>query len=86
MTESDVAPNEMEGATAVEELAVTEARLASRTAPSTPRIYSFLQLHIDNIVLIHPSAQSLMRDTDYSKEEALRFDTFRSKLNSVLPG
>lgn len=65
-------------------LAVTEAKLSTRSTPSTPRVYSFLQLHIDNIVLIHPSVQSLMRNTDYSKDEALRFDAFRDKLNSVL--
>lgn len=60
-------------------LAVTDARLISRTGPSSPRIYSFMQLHIDNIIMIHPSAQTVLRNTEYSKEEALRFDDLRAR-------
>lgn len=60
-------------------LAVTDARLISREGNSTPRLYSFLQLHIDNIIMIHPSAQTLLRNTEYSREEALRFDSLREK-------
>lgn len=60
-------------------LAVTDAKLISRTGPSSPRIYSFMQLHIDNIIMIHPSTQSVLRNTEYSKDEALRFDDLRSK-------
>lgn len=60
-------------------LAVTDAKLISRSGPSSPRIYSFMQLHIDNIIMIHPSAQSVLRNTEYSKDEALRFDGLRSK-------
>jgi hypothetical protein len=64
-------------------LAVTDAKLTNRSEPSTPRLYSFLQLHIDNIIMIHPSAQAVARSTEYSKDEALRFDEFRCKVNSV---
>ena len=64
-------------------LAVTDAKLINRTGPSAPRMYSFLQLHIDNIVMIHPAAQTVMRNTDYSKDEALRFDNLRIKMNQV---
>lgn len=64
-------------------LAVTDAKLITRTGPSAPRLYSFLQLHIDNIVMIHPATQILMRNTDYSKDEALRFDSLRVKMNAV---
>ncbi|WP_373532767.1 hypothetical protein [Vampirovibrio sp.] len=60
-------------------LAVTDAKLVNRNGPSSPRIYSFMQLHIDNIIMIHPSAQSVLRNTEYSKDEALRFDGLRSK-------
>lgn len=64
-------------------LAVTDARLINRVGPSTPRMYSFLQLHIDNIIMIHPSTQSVVKDTGYSTEEALRFDQLRARLNLV---
>lgn len=61
-------------------LAVTDAKLVNRTGPSSPRIYSFMQLHIDNIIMVHPSAQSVLKNTEYSKDEALRFDSLRSKM------
>lgn len=67
-------------------LAVTDARLVARTGPATPRLYSFLQLHIDNIIMIHPSAQTVVRNTEYSKQEALRFDELRSKMNGAVSG
>lgn len=67
-------------------LAVTDARLINRIGNSTPRVYSFLQLHIDNIIMIHPSTQTVVRNTDYSKEEALRFDGLRAKFNQVASG
>jgi len=64
-------------------LAVTDAKLINRVGPSAPRLYSFLQLHIDNIVMIHPATQTLMRNSDYSKDEALRFDSLRVKVNQT---
>jgi hypothetical protein len=67
-------------------LAVTDARLLNRVGSSSPRVYSFLQLHINNIIMIHPSTQTLVRNTDYSKEEALRFDNLRTKFNHVTSG
>jgi hypothetical protein len=66
-------------------LAVTDARLINREGPSTPRLYSFLQLHINNIIMIHPAAQTVMRNTDYSRDEALRFDGLRVKINQSMP-
>jgi hypothetical protein len=60
-------------------LAVTDAKLINRNGPSSPRIYSFMQLHIDNIIMIHPSTQAVLRNTEYSKDEALRFDELRTK-------
>jgi hypothetical protein len=64
-------------------LAVTDARLVGRVGVSTPRIYSFLQLHIDNIIMIHPSTQAVVRSPDYSREEALRFDELRVKVSRL---
>ncbi|WP_303673216.1 DUF6812 domain-containing protein [Vampirovibrio chlorellavorus] len=61
-------------------LAVTDAKLINRNGPSSPRIYSFMQLHIDNIIMVHPSAQAVLKNTEYSKDEALRFDELRSKM------
>ena len=60
-------------------LAVTDAKLINRQGPSTPRLYSFLQLHIDNIIMIHPSTQAVMRNSEYSEAEEVRFEGLRSK-------
>ncbi len=60
-------------------LAIKDVEMTLRAQPSTARMYDFLQIHIDNIIMIHPSAQAVARHTAYSKEEALRLDTFRDK-------
>ncbi len=61
-------------------LAIKDVEVVSRKQPSTARMYDFMQIHIDNILMIHPSAQTLAKHTAYSKEEALRLDSFREKL------
>jgi hypothetical protein len=60
-------------------LAVTDARLINRQGPSSPRLYRFLQLHIDNIIMIHPSAQAVMRNGEYTRQEGARFEELRNK-------
>lgn len=64
-------------------LAVTDARLINRVGASTPRLYNFLQLHINNIIMIHPATQAVMRNSEYRKDEAIRFDELRSKFNKA---
>lgn len=64
-------------------LAVTDAKLINRQGPSTPRLYRFLQLHIDNIIMIHPSTQAVMRNGEYSKEEEARFEELRVKFKRI---
>ncbi len=61
-------------------LAVTDAKLIQRSGPGTPRVYAFMQLRIDSIIMIHPSTQAVVRNTDYSRDEALRFDELRGKM------
>jgi hypothetical protein len=60
-------------------LAVTDAKLINRHGPGSPRLYRFLQLHIDNIIMIHPSAQAVMRNGEYTREEGARFEELRTK-------
>jgi hypothetical protein len=67
-------------------LAVTDAQVIHRNTPSSPRRYSFLQLHVDNIMMIHPSAQSLIRQANTGNstpEEGSRFIALRERLNQV---
>jgi hypothetical protein len=61
-------------------LAITDAELISRHAPSAARTYPFIQIHIDKIIMIHPSDQRLAKSPLYSEEDAERFESFRSKL------
>jgi hypothetical protein len=63
-------------------LAIKDAELVNRHSPSGARHYAFLQVHIDNIIMLHPSAQRLVNNQTYSTEEASRFDNFRAKLVS----
>lgn len=62
-------------------LAITDARMISRHGPSTARTYSFLSIHIDSILMIHPSAQSKVKTVSYSNEDDERLNRFRDKLN-----
>lgn len=61
-------------------LAVTDAKLMSRKTPGTPQRFPFLQVHMDNIMLLHPSAQSLGKQTGYSPDKAARLGKIREKL------
>ena len=63
-------------------LAITDARILSRKGTSTARFYSFLSIHIDGIIMIHPSTQSTVRSTPYSSEDEQRLHTFKAKLNT----
>ena len=62
-------------------LAVTDAQLVARTGPSTPRMYTFLQVQIHNIIMIHPSVQAVVRKGDYSNDEAKKFNHLRTRLS-----
>lgn len=70
-------------------LAVTDAHLVNRVGPSTPRLYSFLQLHMDNIIMIHPakpvSTSQSKKSSKSAEHHAERLETFRGKLNKTLP-
>lgn len=49
-------------------LAIKDVELKSRNNPSSPRHYSFLQLQMDEIIMIHPTAESTSRSMDMSGE------------------
>jgi hypothetical protein len=64
-------------------LAVTDAEVLPRQQPGSARRYSFMQLHIDTIQMVHPSTQSLLRENAYSVQESERFETLRQRLSRV---
>jgi hypothetical protein len=63
-------------------LAVTDAQIISRHSPTSPRVYPFMQLRVDTIQLMHPSAQSILRQNPYDEAASQQFDNLRDKVNS----
>ncbi len=62
-------------------LAVKDVRLTHRKQPSSPRFYEFLHVNVEHIVMMHPSAQSQLKNATYTQADSERFDQFRDKLN-----
>ncbi|MDD3594145.1 MAG: hypothetical protein PHX18_05920 [Candidatus Gastranaerophilales bacterium] len=66
-------------------LAVTDAEIMSKNANQPPRKYNFLEVHIDSILLVHPSSQVLFKENSRSNEDIERFRALRNKLNQTRP-
>ena len=62
-------------------LAVTDAEILNRKTGGAPKKYNFLEVHIDYILMVHPSAQVLFRETARAQEDIARFRELREKLN-----
>ncbi len=65
-------------------LAVTNAEIMGKDA-SAPRRYDFLAVHIDAIVMVHPSNQVLFKETSKAQEDIMRFRELRNKLSQTKP-
>lgn len=66
-------------------LAVTNVELILQNSSVPPRRYDFLEIHIDSIVLVHPSTQALFKETTKAQEDIQRFRELRNKLNQTKP-
>ena len=66
-------------------LAVTNAEIIVRNANNPPRRYNFLEIHIDCIMMVHPSSQVVFRETGKAQEDIARFRELRKKLNQTKP-
>lgn len=62
-------------------LAITDAEILGRKGTSSPRRYNFIQVHMDKIVMVHPSTQVLIRENARAQEDVVRFRELRDKLN-----
>ena len=62
-------------------LSIIDVELIHRHNPSTPRRYSFLQVQMDNILMIHPATEQAMQRVAYTENDVQRFDQFRTKVN-----
>ncbi|MCD7879610.1 MAG: hypothetical protein LUG16_06740 [Candidatus Gastranaerophilales bacterium] len=66
-------------------LAVTNAEISPRNSNTAPRRYNFLEVHIDCIMIVHPSSQVVFRESVKSQEDIARFRELRNKLNQTKP-
>lgn len=67
-------------------LAVTDAEIINRKSTSSPRRYNFLEIHMDYILMVHPSTQVLIRENARAEEDVMRFRELRDKLNRASRG
>ena len=66
-------------------LAVTSAEIVAKGSNVPPRRYDFLKIHINAIVLVHPSSQVLFKETSKAQEDIARFRELRNKLSQTKP-
>lgn len=66
-------------------LAVTNAEILSRNLSSPPRKYNFLEIHIDYILMVHPSSQVVFKESSKAQEDIARFRELRNKLSQTKP-
>jgi cytidylate kinase len=60
-------------------LAITNAQLIRRDQVTSPRSYAFIQVHVDSVMMVHPSAQSLLAQASTS-QSANRYEELRRRL------
>ncbi len=66
-------------------LAVTDAEIMNKNGMGPPRKYNFLEVHIDYVLMVHPSTQVLFKESVKSHEDMERFKELRNKLNQTRP-
>lgn len=66
-------------------LAVTNAEIYPRTGNQSPRRYNFLEIHMDYVLMVHPTTQAVFRDSGKTQEDIARFRDLRAKLNQTKP-
>ena len=66
-------------------LAVTNAEIYPRNSNQSPRKYNFLEIHMDYVLMVHPTSQALFRETPKTQEDIARFRELRAKLNQTKP-
>lgn len=66
-------------------LAVTNVEIYSKNSNQPPKRYEFLEIHMDSILMIHPTSQAVFRETSKTQEDIQRFRELRAKLNQTKP-
>ena len=50
-------------------LAVTNAEIYPRVGNQSPRRYNFLEIHMDYVLMVHPTTQAVFKDSGKTQEE-----------------
>ena len=66
-------------------LAVTNVEIYAKNSNQPPKRYEFLEIHMDCILMVHPTSQALFRETPKTQEDIARFRELRAKLNQTKP-
>lgn len=66
-------------------LAVTNVEIYPKNSNQPPKRYEFLEIHIDSILMVHPTSQALFKDSPKTQEDIARFKELRAKLNKTKP-
>ena len=66
-------------------LAVTNAEIVPRNSNLPPRRYNFLEIHMDYVLMVHPTSQAVFKDSGKTQEDIARFRDLRLKLNQTRP-
>ncbi len=66
-------------------LAVTNAEIMPQGGTAAPKRYDFLEIHIDSIVIMHPSSQTLFKESSKASEDIVKFRELRNRLSQTKP-
>ena len=66
-------------------LAVTNVEIYAKNSNQPPKRYEFLEIHMDCILMVHPTSQALFRESPKTQEDIARFRELRAKLNQTKP-
>ena len=66
-------------------LAVTNVEIYPKNSNQPPKRYEFLEIHIDSILMVHPTSQALFKESPNTQEDIARFRELRAKLNQTKP-
>lgn len=64
-------------------LAVTNAEIVNRKTGGPPRKYDFLEIHMDFVLMVHPTSQILFKENAPARDDITRFRDLREKLNKI---
>lgn len=66
-------------------LAVTNVEIYPRNSNQSPRRYNFLEIHMDYVLMVHPSSQVVFKESSKAQEDIARFRELRNKLSQTKP-